>query len=79
MNEDKVASREYMVMNPLVEEGMEPDYVWTLMRDMVLTFPNFEEFEDGARVIVLEFLKNEEVSSITFRNERMECWIRFYN
>ena len=77
MDVDKRASLEYTVMNPLVNEGMEPEYVWSLMSELVLTFPNYEEFKDGARVICAELLGDIKVSSITFRSKRMDCWIIF--
>ena len=77
MDENERASREYMVMNTLVEEGMEPDYTWTLMSEIVLTFPNFIEFEEGCRIIVRDLLMNEEIITTTIRNKRREVWIAF--
>lgn len=71
------AELEYIIMNPLVQEGVEPDYVWTLMSEMVLTFPNWEEFKHGAKVFVQDILGNACVDNFSLKSTRMEIWITF--
>ena len=77
MDKDKVASLEYMVMNPLVEEAMEPDYDWTLMSELVLSFPNWEEFLEGNKVLVDRIYCSDDVRSVKAHTETMQIWITF--
>ena len=51
MNKNERPAYEYMVMNPLIQEGMEPAYEWYSQNSIDLTFPNEEEYIEGLRVL----------------------------
>ena len=63
---------EYIVMNPLIQEGMEPAYEWTLADDLVLTFPNIVEYKDGVGVLARDLSEWEYLKNMICYNRRME-------
>ena len=77
MSVETRADREYIVLTPLIEVGVRPEYVWTLMGELVLTIPDWDEFKRGAAAIVREILDLDEVNDISIRSTRGEIWIKF--
>ena len=71
------ADREYMVLMPLIEVGVRPEYVWTLMGELVLTIPDWDEFKRGAAALVRDVMDLDGVMNISLKSTKGEIWITF--
>ena len=77
MSVETRADREYIVLTPLIEVGVRPEYVWTLMGELVLTIPMWDEFKRAASALVRDILDYDGVMNIALKSAKGEIWITF--